>query len=517
MARHGDCRRAPASTLKAFRDCLNNGWGIACNLRQSVDGQLLIWHSDEIEGLGRISELSLADIRNDDVRVEYLSHFQRERILTLEELYNLADGRAPISLRCRGEIDIEKVAGLTVAYTGKYGVFVYGLSAGQSARLKEVAPELLVGFEITGATGHKWSDGLEQLEAIDVFLVSRWAAETKRLEYLLGKNKLVIMQDVDDELWARVACETGASGIISDEPSCVARAIQGIWRMAATNGRVADSHVQLKKKKGCLGCSVGALVAMGLLLMLIVFFLLPALSRAMEEARKTQCRSNLRQIGLALTMYANDNDGWLPAITPEAVILAKSTGVPSGSYIVVSGKHKRAAPTGLGLIWSGGYLTSKGAQIMYCPSCNKTQRNLSWRKAVRYDSDEPFWTTKDRAIFPGGDNDGRGDIPWDGVRDEIISNYTLRPAFPAGGLKLEDYLDKAVACDILLVRPYGPETFLYQNHEDIYNVLFGDGKVVEYKDSDGRVARMLAWTEQDKPFEDNVRKVFEEVFDTINR
>jgi len=42
--------------------------------------------------------------------------------------------------------------------------------------------------------------------------------------------------------------------------------------------------------------------------------LLTALGRAREEARKLQCRSNLRQIGLAMMLYANDNRGFLPAL-----------------------------------------------------------------------------------------------------------------------------------------------------------------------------------------------------------
>ncbi|MGC8744728.1 MAG: type II secretion system protein [Verrucomicrobiia bacterium] len=41
--------------------------------------------------------------------------------------------------------------------------------------------------------------------------------------------------------------------------------------------------------------------------------LLPALGRAKNKAHKTNCISNLRQIGMAVMMYADDNSGRLPA------------------------------------------------------------------------------------------------------------------------------------------------------------------------------------------------------------
>ncbi|MBM3957721.1 MAG: type II secretion system protein [Gemmatimonadetes bacterium] len=40
--------------------------------------------------------------------------------------------------------------------------------------------------------------------------------------------------------------------------------------------------------------------------------LLPVYSRARESARRTKCASNLRQLGLALRMYADDYDGLMP-------------------------------------------------------------------------------------------------------------------------------------------------------------------------------------------------------------
>ncbi len=48
---------------------------------------------------------------------------------------------------------------------------------------------------------------------------------------------------------------------------------------------------------------------------ILAALLLPALASAKVKARQVGCASNLHQIGLALTMYADDHLGWLPETT----------------------------------------------------------------------------------------------------------------------------------------------------------------------------------------------------------
>src|SRR5665213_4078603 len=45
---------------------------------------------------------------------------------------------------------------------------------------------------------------------------------------------------------------------------------------------------------------------------ILASLLLPVLARAKEQAKRTQCVSNLRQIVYSCLLYANDNNGSLP-------------------------------------------------------------------------------------------------------------------------------------------------------------------------------------------------------------
>ena len=56
---------------------------------------------------------------------------------------------------------------------------------------------------------------------------------------------------------------------------------------------------------------VELLVVIGIIA-LLVSILLPSLNKARENAARVQCQSNLRQIGQAVVMYCNENEGALP-------------------------------------------------------------------------------------------------------------------------------------------------------------------------------------------------------------
>ena len=96
---------------------------------------------------------------------------------------------------------------------------------------------------------------------------------------------------------------------------------------------------------------------------ILASMLLPALSKAREKAKESNCRGNLKQMGNGIYMYCDDNDSWFPgqdwALTQgEAFMLQnKSTGITAAGY------------TGPGVINAEGYFGSKKlSKIFYCPS-----------------------------------------------------------------------------------------------------------------------------------------------------
>lgn len=118
---------------------------------------------------------------------------------------------------------------------------------------------------------------------------------------------------------------------------------------------------------------VELLVVIGIIALLISV-LLPALSKARQQAELVRCQSNLRQIGNAMHMYANDNKG---CIAPAYAAVYTGTGAYADSFYWWMGLWKYL---GMPRHLDGKRLTQRWAEApwpntaLWCPSRGTTDQ-----------------------------------------------------------------------------------------------------------------------------------------------
>jgi prepilin-type N-terminal cleavage/methylation domain-containing protein/prepilin-type processing-associated H-X9-DG protein len=167
----------------------------------------------------------------------------------------------------------------------------------------------------------------------------------------------------------------------------------------------------------------------------LVALLLPAVQYARESARSTQCKSNLRQIGLALDQYV-DKQG------------ARGK-FPDAANMTVSVKQKKPAKPNLREVLAN--FTEDNQELFHCPSDRMDSKDLATVNGTEYDtyfdqeglsyeyqvlkaanktreqirkdnSSSIIWIVNDFAAFhgPAGDDGSRNFAYLDGHVDAVI-------------------------------------------------------------------------------------------------
>lgn len=81
---------------------------------------------------------------------------------------------------------------------------------------------------------------------------------------------------------------------------------------AHSRGTAFGSRASARGPNGRVGFTLVELLVVVAILSVLAALLLPALTRAKESARGTQCRHHLRQLGLAVRLYADEHDDAFP-------------------------------------------------------------------------------------------------------------------------------------------------------------------------------------------------------------
>jgi len=213
----------------------------------------------------------------------------------------------------------------------------------------------------------------------------------------------------------------------------------------------------------------------------LLSMLLPALNQARNSAKQLLCSTNLKQIGLASIMYADDNTGH---IVPN-LIGNDATGTWAGSYHMSTYSGQ---VVNLGKLCTEGYLDGE-IKVYYCPSDRFIQPQ---NRLTSYGDFEKAHSSPILCSYLYLNR-------WDIRGAKKASNNDQSRTFRITGIKRAPWNDISkvgdvnpsgfvVACDLYIngtVRHPG----------DIYNLLFADGHVGRYVDLDHWISglQLISW------------------------
>ncbi len=239
------------------------------------------------------------------------------------------------------------------------------------------------------------------------------------------------------------------------------------------------------------GIARGAFTLVDVLVSLVIIailmgMLLPALSHASESARRVVCQSNVRQIGLAIVMYADDNKGAMPpSIYLPTNTTQRADDRPQSMTTLLLPEPERQPNQspwdGLGMLYDKEYLTA--AKVFYCPShtgdfpFNKFQNQWSLEKAETVNAPDSF----------------------------IVANYHYRGAGPSNGFRATPGANvQAITTNLYKIDPAqsslvsdGMRNIRDYNHKVGVNFFRADLTVHWYSDETGQYRALLPSDEED--------------------
>ena len=116
------------------------------------------------------------------------------------------------------------------------------------------------------------------------------------------------------------------------------------------------------------GFSLIELLVVIAIMSLLIAILLPALSQARHQARRAACAANLRQVGVAVHMYAEDADDSIPFGPSGRPVTGSNFYTVTGNVTSLLSLED-GAPVGLGLLLKN-YLAHQPT-VLFCPGADQ--------------------------------------------------------------------------------------------------------------------------------------------------
>ncbi len=136
-----------------------------------------------------------------------------------------------------------------------------------------------------------------------------------------------------------------------------------------------DAHIEcrrawarLRGRHGPAAFSLIELLVVIALLALLLSILLPALSQTRHQARRAACAANLRQVGVAVHLYAQDFDDTIPFGPSGRPVTGSNFYTVTGNVTSLLSLED-GAPVGLGLLLKD--YVSHQQMVFFCPGADQ--------------------------------------------------------------------------------------------------------------------------------------------------
>jgi glycerophosphoryl diester phosphodiesterase len=238
LCHRGAKNYAPENTLAAFNTALELGAdGFELDTQLTSDGHVIVCHDKGVErttnGNGKVSELSLVELRELDAGSHFSEKFRGEKIPTLEEVFAAIGKRAIINIELKNfsrpfDTLVEKACKLVRRHGLQKNVIFSSFLPWNLKKAARILPEVPRGL-ITirgrwGVWGRSFGFNFGNYTALHPYLGDVTAQQVRRVHKLKRKINVWVVNEEDD---IRRLIGWGVDGIMTDDPLRAIRIARG--------------------------------------------------------------------------------------------------------------------------------------------------------------------------------------------------------------------------------------------------------------------------------------------------
>jgi glycerophosphoryl diester phosphodiesterase len=229
-AHRGASLAAPENTLSAIRQAIAKGATyVEFDVQLTADGSIVVNHDADLMRVARsplvISQATFEELREVDVGTPFGAKFAGERLPTLDEVIEAAEGKVKLVVEFKSyKADAAKLVAEVVKTIKDRdlveGAVVMSLKYDEVREVERLAPEIVSGFVASATLGD-----LSKLHA-DFLAVSKSQASDAFIATAHAQGKEVYVWTIDDPGDMSTMIDRGVDNIITNDPATAVRVLK---------------------------------------------------------------------------------------------------------------------------------------------------------------------------------------------------------------------------------------------------------------------------------------------------